>query len=132
MAAAKIVVFQPAPPHWLSEELETLQQTDFPDDLFEATMRYTAVSTIRDLPQNLVPNEPIPLDTKFMYYPRIKCLDCPGKLYTTGPGFTVENFKVHLNNSLHREKVERRRNLRISTLLLERILVDFLFSIKVK
>ena len=103
--------FQPAPPRWLSEELERLQQTDYPDDLFEATMRYTAVSTISDLAQNLAPNEPIPPDTKFMYYPRIKCLDCPRKVYTAGPGTTVDNFKVHLKNRLHREKVERRRKL---------------------
>ena len=59
-------------------------------------MRYMAVSTVSDLPQYLVPNEPIPPDTKFMYYPRIKCLDCPGKLYTPGPGFTVDSFKFHL------------------------------------
>ncbi len=85
-----------------------LQQT-YPDDLFEATMRYTAVSTISDLPQPLVPNEPISPDTKFMYYPRIKCMDCPGKMYTPGPGITVDNFEVHLKNRLHKEKVKQRK-----------------------
>ena len=76
-------------------------------------MRYTAVSTITDMPislrpNELRPNEPSPPDTKFMYYPRIKCLDCPGKLYTPGPETGVNNFEVHLKNRLHREKVERR------------------------
>ena len=72
-------------------------------------MRYTAVSTITDLPITLRPNEPLPPDTKFMYYPRIKCLDCLGKLYTPGPETSVKNFEVHLKNSIHREKVLRRR-----------------------
>ena len=74
-------------------------------------MRYTAVSTISDLPQRLAPNEPVPPDTKFMYYPRIKCLDCPGKMYLPGPGGTVDSFETHLKNRLHRENVERRRKL---------------------
>lgn len=74
-------------------------------------MRYTAVSTVTDMPISLRPNganEPSLPDTKFMYYPRIKCLDCPGKLYTPGPETGVNNFEVHLKNRLHREKVEKR------------------------
>ena len=43
-----------------------------------------------------------------MYYPRIKCKDCPGKLYTPGPEMGVNNFEVHLRNKLHREKVDER------------------------
>ncbi len=101
---------QPEPPSWLHQALAKLQLT-YPDDLFEGTMRYTAVSTVTDMPISLRPNgpnEPSPPDTKFMYYPRIKCLDCPGKLYTPGPETGVNNFEVHLKNRLHREKVERR------------------------
>lgn len=71
-------------------------------------MRYTAVSTITDMPISIRGSEPTPGDTKFMYYPRIKCLDCPGKLYTPGPETGVNNFEVHLKNRLHREKVEKR------------------------
>ena len=40
--------------------------------------------------------------------PRIRCLDCPGKLYTPGPGQSVENFEVHLRNRGHRERVDAR------------------------
>ena len=101
---------QPEPPAWLHQALSKLQNT-YPDDLFEGTMRYTAVSTITDMPISLRPNganEPSMPDTKFMYYPRIKCLDCPGKLYTPGPETGVNNFEVHLKNRLHREKVEKR------------------------
>lgn len=100
----------PDPPSWLHQALSKLQIT-YPDDLFEGTMRYTAVSTVTDMPISLRPNgpnEPSPPDTKFMYYPRIKCLDCPGKLYTPGPETGVNNFEVHLKNRLHRDKVEKR------------------------
>ena len=43
-----------------------------------------------------------------MYYPRIKCLDCPAKLYTPGLEMGFNNFEVHLKNRIHRQKVERR------------------------
>ena len=39
---------------------------------------------------------------------RIKCLDCPGKVYTPGPGDTLSNFEVHLRNRGHRERVNKR------------------------
>lgn len=39
--------------------------------------------------------------------PRIRCHDCPGKLYTPGTEL-CENFEVHLKNRSHREKVEER------------------------
>ena len=71
-------------------------------------MRYTAVSTTTDLPITIRPDQPQPEDVKFMYYPRIKCKDCPGKLYTPGPEMGVNNFEVHLRNKLHREKVDLR------------------------
>lgn len=47
-------------------------------------------------------------DVKWMYLPRIRCHDCPGKLYTPGPGMTVENFEVHLKNRQHRDRVGSR------------------------
>ena len=71
-------------------------------------MRYTMVSRETDLPVHQKPNEPQPENVKMMYYPRIKCLDCPGKLYTPGPETGVTNFEVHLKNKVHRERVEER------------------------
>lgn len=71
-------------------------------------MRYTAVSTVTDLPISVRPEASPPVNVKYMYYPRIKCKDCPGKLYTPGPEMGVNNFEVHLKNRIHREKVERR------------------------
>lgn len=68
-------------------------------------MRYTPVSLESDLP---VSREAAPETIKYMYYPRIKCLDCPGKNYTPGPETGVSNFEVHLRNRGHREKVDAR------------------------
>lgn len=45
---------------------------------------------------------------RYKYFPRIRCLDCPGKLYNPGPGMGVEAFEVHLKNRGHRENVEGR------------------------
>ena len=73
-------------------------------------MRYCAVDTETDLVVNPPPpaGEPVPDNIQFMYVPRIRCLDCPGKLYTPGPDITVSNFEVHLRNRQHREKVDAR------------------------
>lgn len=75
-------------------------------------MRYTTVLIETDLPLNAATakagEQPLPEEVKYMYYPRIKCLDCPGKLYTPGPETGVTNFEVHLKNKLHRERVEER------------------------
>lgn len=49
-----------------------------------------------------------PPDIKYMFLPRIRCKDCPGKLYTPGPGESADNFSVHLKNKQHREKVTKR------------------------
>ncbi|KAF8497579.1 hypothetical protein F5888DRAFT_1613301 [Russula emetica] len=37
---------------------------------------------------------------------RVKCLDCPGKLYI--PGDSMSNFEVHLKNRNHRARVADR------------------------
>lgn len=72
-------------------------------------MRYSAVDTETLAPvanpNNLQPGQKI----KYQYLPRIRCHDCPGKLYTPGPGMTVDNFEVHLRNRQHKERVEERQ-----------------------
>ncbi|KAH9068168.1 hypothetical protein EDB83DRAFT_2222754, partial [Lactarius deliciosus] len=37
---------------------------------------------------------------------RVRCLDCPGKLYI--PGDSMSNFEVHLKNRNHRDRVAER------------------------
>ncbi|KAH8595002.1 hypothetical protein B0O99DRAFT_595045 [Bisporella sp. PMI_857] len=98
----------PKPPTWLEQGLQDLRG-QYPSDRFEGVMRYSAVNTTTDAPCPApAAGQPIPDDIKFMYLPRIRCHDCPGKLYTPGPEMTVVNFEVHLKNRQHRERVEQR------------------------
>jgi SWI/SNF-related matrix-associated actin-dependent regulator of chromatin subfamily B member 1 len=71
-------------------------------------MRYTAVSPQTDEPITLQPGVSPPPGTKYCYYPRIRCIDCPGKLYTPDSTLGMTNFEVHLRNRHHREKVLQR------------------------
>ncbi|CZT03498.1 related to transcription factor snf5p [Rhynchosporium agropyri] len=98
----------PPPPAWLKAGLTSLL-TQYPGDRFEGVMRYSAVNTATDMPCSAPPPGPIPEGIKYMYLPRIRCHDCPGKLYTPGPERTVGNFEVHLKNRQHRERVDARK-----------------------
>ena len=50
-----------------------------------------------------------------MYCPRIKCLDCPGAVYTPGPETGVITFEVHVKNRKRREKVLRAQSVKAVT-----------------
>ncbi|KAI0729517.1 hypothetical protein C8Q72DRAFT_777824 [Fomitopsis betulina] len=65
-------------------------QAKYPDDRFETTARK--------------PTAPNAMAVEW----RLKCLDCPGKLYTPGPGETLQNYEVHLKNRQHRQRVNVR------------------------
>ncbi|KAF3483328.1 YlSNF5 [Arthroderma uncinatum] len=97
----------PPPPQWLTHGLVGLKR-QYPNDSFEGTMRYTAVDPTTNLPipnaAQSHPGQKLP----YKYFPRIRCNDCPGKLYTPGPAMTVENFEVHLKNRNHKEAVAAR------------------------
>ncbi|RVD86112.1 uncharacterized protein DFL_004406 [Arthrobotrys flagrans] len=41
--------------------------------------------------------------------PRIRCADCPDMLYFPGPGETLGNFRVHLRNVGHLNRIESRK-----------------------
>jgi SWI/SNF-related matrix-associated actin-dependent regulator of chromatin subfamily B protein 1 len=71
-------------------------------------MRYSAVNATTEIPTAAPPPGQTPEGVKWMYLPRIRCHDCPGKLYTPGPETTVGNFEVHLKNRHHRERVDTR------------------------
>lgn len=71
-------------------------------------MRYSAVDTETLAPVANPNNLQVGQNIKYQYLPRIRCHDCPGKLYTPGPGMTVDNFEVHLRNRQHKERVEER------------------------
>lgn len=72
-------------------------------------MRYIAVDTNTGQPYPIPQNgQPVPSHVQFYFFPRIRCLDCPGKLYTPGPDTSASNFEVHLKNRNHKERVEAR------------------------
>jgi SWI/SNF-related matrix-associated actin-dependent regulator of chromatin subfamily B member 1 len=71
-------------------------------------MKYSAVNTTTSMPVQIPAGQPVPPEVKYMFLPRIRCHDCPGKLYTPGPDMTAQNFEVHLKNKGHRVKVETR------------------------
>ncbi|KAG5438994.1 hypothetical protein PCANB_002324 [Pneumocystis canis] len=80
-------------PSWLATALDLLRHS-YPHDHFEGFVRQG--------------------NTNSEMIVRIRCYDCPGKLYIPGPGLTVENFEIHLKNRNHRTRVEER--LRITSL----------------
>jgi SWI/SNF-related matrix-associated actin-dependent regulator of chromatin subfamily B member 1 len=102
------LTFKPPPPDWLSAGLATLNES-YPNDSFEAIMRYCAINTDTDQPV-AIPQDPAraPSNIGYFYLPRIRCHDCPGKLYTSGTDMTTGNFEVHLKNRNHRERVDAR------------------------
>lgn len=71
-------------------------------------MRYSAVDMETFAAITNTQNLPAGHKVKYQYLPRIRCHDCPGKLYTPGPGMTVDNFEVHLRNRQHKERVDDR------------------------
>jgi SWI/SNF-related matrix-associated actin-dependent regulator of chromatin subfamily B protein 1 len=57
---------------------------------------------------SLSPSSPLPPNHKACFLPRIRCMDCPGKLYNAGPERTVNNFETHLKNRVHVANVAKR------------------------
>jgi len=109
----------PPPPPWLQQGLQELRDRN-PGELFESTMRYVIMNERYEDPKtgaisskpvrmdSLAPNAPLPANHKAYFLPRIRCMDCPGKLYNAGPEQTVNNFELHLKNRIHMENVRKR------------------------
>lgn len=77
-------------------------------------MRYSAVDVATGKPVRYEPpaDNPAakpPPTMVHQFLPRVRCSDCPGKLYTAGPDLTVDNFEKHLRMRVHKERVEARR-----------------------
>jgi len=48
-------------------------------------------------------------DTRFVYKPYIRCLDCTGMLHEIAPGRLLFNFGMRqLGNRLHQARLEKR------------------------
>jgi SWI/SNF-related matrix-associated actin-dependent regulator of chromatin subfamily B protein 1 len=74
-------------------------------------MRYSVIdqNTLQNVKlDSLSASATLPAAYKAQFLPRIRCVDCPGKLYNAGPNHTVDNFQMHLNNRVHKLNVEKR------------------------
>ncbi|EMC95571.1 hypothetical protein BAUCODRAFT_58044, partial [Baudoinia panamericana UAMH 10762] len=100
----------PPPPPWLHTATQTLRDRH-PESDFEPLMRpYTVnISDNTTVKSQLDPGASAPAGVKIHYMPRIRCNDCPGKLYTAEPGKVVDAFEVHLRNRNHRNNVLERQ-----------------------
>ncbi|EAT89448.2 hypothetical protein SNOG_02717 [Parastagonospora nodorum SN15] len=115
----------PAPPPWLQQALQELRDRN-PGESFEATMRYVIMNEAYMNPEtgkkeakpakldNFSNSSPLPSTHKPYFLPRIRCIDCPGKLYNAGPEHTVSNFETHLKNRQHMNNVAKRTGRQMS------------------
>ncbi|PSK46350.1 hypothetical protein B9Z65_5318 [Elsinoe australis] len=115
----------PPPPPWLLTALANLQSR-YPTSSFTPLMRFSTLSAatldpirydVTALPAGSAPPSGAIKDAegkvlaekvRFAYLPRIRCNDCPGKLYTAQRQGTEEGFEVHLKMKKHRVNVEER------------------------
>ncbi|KFA63440.1 hypothetical protein S40285_00299 [Stachybotrys chlorohalonatus IBT 40285] len=98
----------PPPPEWLVSALKQLEEQYPNGDRFEAMMKYSYLDPTTELP---IQGQALPEGVKYVWLPRIRCLDCTTKLYTPGPDKTAQKFETHLKFSGHREKVKERLRL---------------------
>ncbi|KAF1951045.1 hypothetical protein CC80DRAFT_553709 [Byssothecium circinans] len=107
----KLVADIPTPsPPWLQEALQKLRE-EYPGELVEAAMPYSIIDQYTLQLMNIdifADSLALPANYKAQYAPRIRCVDCPGKLYNAGPEHTVDNFEMHLNSRAHKANVEKR------------------------
>lgn len=90
--------------------MQTMRQT-YPDFDYEPLMRPYAIDLAngKAVKPPLDPGAGAPLGYRLAWLPRIRCNDCPGKLYTAVPGKVIEDFDVHLRNRAHLAAVQRRQ-----------------------
>ncbi|KAF2819777.1 SNF5-domain-containing protein [Ophiobolus disseminans] len=116
---------QPPPPQWLQQALQDLRNRN-PGESFESTMRYVVMNEAFHDPETkktvtkqvkldpLSTSSPLPSHHKAYFLPRIRCMDCPGKLYNAGPEHSVSNFETHLKNRVHMNNVAKRSAARVT------------------
>lgn len=100
---------QPPPPPWLQEAMASLREQHPQDDFMPLMRPYCMDAASGQITKGgQKPGDKAPEGLKFQFLPRIRCNDCPGKLYTAVPGRVIQDFEVHLRNRVHRETVQNR------------------------
>ncbi|KAG9554589.1 hypothetical protein KCU77_g19416, partial [Aureobasidium melanogenum] len=96
----------------------------YPTSRFSGLMRFAAIDPATDKPipidhASLPAGSPPPAnytnratgeqqEVKWMWQPRIRCDDCPGKLYTAMREDTIGKFELHIKNRKHKAMVDAR------------------------
>jgi SWI/SNF-related matrix-associated actin-dependent regulator of chromatin subfamily B protein 1 len=96
----------------------------YPTSRFSGLMRFSAINALTDKSvsidhTSLPAGSPPPAnftnpatgekqEVKWMWQPRIRCDDCPGKLYTAVREDTVGKFEPHIKNRKHKAMVDAR------------------------
>lgn len=95
--------------------MDTLREL-YPEDRFTAFMKPYCVNietgeliSLANKQIDIQPGEAPPHGMKVQYMPRIRCLDCPGKVYTAVRERVMQDFEVHLKNRKHRDQVRVNR-----------------------
>ncbi|KAI5206592.1 hypothetical protein AUEXF2481DRAFT_8609 [Aureobasidium subglaciale EXF-2481] len=110
-------------PPWLETALVEMHRL-YPTSRFSGLMRFSAIDANTDNPvridhTSLPAGSPPPANftnpstgekqiVKWMWQPRIRCDDCPGKLYTAVKEDTIGKFEIHLKNRKHKAQVDAR------------------------
>ena len=100
---------QPSPPPFLAHAVRALRE-EHSDASIEGIMHpcLVDINTGAMRTDNLEAGQSAPPGFRLQLLPRIKCHDCPGKVYDAKPGTVVDDFKAHMKNRLHRQGVELR------------------------
>lgn len=96
-------VFKQDLPSWLQAGLANLKLSH-PNDSFEGVMTFTPVNTEDLVSIPGTGNFQAGQNIKYHYLPKVRCHDCPEKLYEP----RVDNFKGHLHTRQHKERVKER------------------------
>ncbi|KAH0260616.1 SNF5-domain-containing protein, partial [Aureobasidium melanogenum] len=110
-------------PDWLKDALAEMHRM-YPTSRFSGLMRFAAIDPATDKPipidhASLPAGSPPPAnytnratgekqEVKWMWQPRIRCDDCPGKLYTAMREETIAKFELHIKNRKHKAMVDAR------------------------
>ncbi|KAH0163672.1 SNF5-domain-containing protein, partial [Aureobasidium melanogenum] len=110
-------------PPWLKTALAEMHRM-YPTSRFSGLMRFAAIDPATDKPipidhASLPAGSPPPAnytnratgekqEVKWMWQPRIRCDDCPGKLYTAMREETIAKFELHIKNRKHKAMVDAR------------------------
>ncbi|KEQ72069.1 SNF5-domain-containing protein [Aureobasidium namibiae CBS 147.97] len=114
---------QPDIPPWLEEALAEMHRL-YPTSRFSGLMRFSAIDALTDKSvtidhTSLPAGSPPPAnftnpatgekqEVKWMWQPRIRCDDCPGRLYNAAREDTVGKFELHIKNRKHKAMVDAR------------------------